>query len=252
MIINRDALIEETLYGHGVPIETPTTFSATGLELGEGAEEMSELSIEAAAIATLEAGGWLKNNLGLWEKQIDGGAVTLSITLRTSNSPLFASLVEAVAKQWQTIGVEVTIEQFEQTGLVQSVIRTRDFQALLFGLDMNRTQDLYPFWHSSQRNDPGLNIAEYTNLTVDGLLEKARTEQDNVVREEYLAEASQIIADEMPAIFLFQPTLTYLVRSNITVGPMNALGRPADRFTTIADWHTESESLWPIFRSDLE
>jgi hypothetical protein len=22
--------------------------------------------------------------------------------------------------------------------------------------------------------------------------------------------------------------------------------------TTIADWHTESESLWPIFQSDLE
>ena len=252
LLINRDALVEETLSGHGVPIETPTTFATTKLESNEGKEEMSELSIEEAAIETLEDGGWLKNNLGLWEKQIDGGEVTLSITLRTSNSPLFASLVEAVAKQWQAIGVEVTIEQFEQTGLVQSVIRTRDFQALLFGLDMNRTQDLYPFWHSSQRNDPGLNIAEYTNLTVDSLLEQARTERDNAVREEYLAEASQIIADEMPAIFLFQPTLTYLVRSNITISPMSALGQPADRFTTIADWHTESESLWPVFRSDLE
>jgi len=251
-VINRDALVEKTLYGHGVPIETPTTFGTTELESSQGAEEMSELSIEEAAIETLEIGGWLKNNLGLWEKQIDGGPVTLSIILRTSNSPLFASLVEVVAKQWQTIGVEVTIEQFEQTGLVQSVIRTRDFQALLFGLDMNRTQDLYPFWHSSQRDDPGLNIAEYTNLTVDSLLEKARTEQDNELREEYLAQASQIIAQETPAIFLFQPTLSYLVRSNITISPMNALGRPADRFTTIADWHTESESLWPIFRSDLE
>jgi peptide/nickel transport system substrate-binding protein len=252
MAINRDALIEETLSGHGVPIETPTTFATTTLESEEGTEEQVKLSNKAAAIETLEAGGWLENNLGLWEKQIDGGPVTLSITLRTSNSPLFASLVEAVSEQWQAIGVEVTIEQFEQTGLVQSVIRTRDFQALLFGLDMNRTQDLYPFWHSSQRNDPGLNIAEYTNLTVDGLLEKARTEQDSAARQEYLAEASQIIADEMPAIFLFQPTLSYLVRSNITISPMNALGQPADRLTTIADWHTESESLWPIFQSDLE
>jgi peptide/nickel transport system substrate-binding protein len=213
---------------------------------------MSELSTQEAAIETLKDGGWLKNNLGLWEKQLDGGAVALGITLRTSNSPLFASLVEVVAKQWQTIGVEVTIEQFEQTGLVQSVIRTRDFQALLFGLDMNRTQDLYPFWHSSQRDDPGLNIAEYTNLTVDSLLEKARTEQDKVAREEHLSEASQIIAKEMPAIFLFQPTLSYLVHTDITISPMSTLGRPADRFTTIANWHTESESLWPIFRSNVE
>jgi len=251
-LINRDALVEETLSGHGVPIETPTTFATSGLESTDGEADASELSNQDAAIEILESGGWLKNNLGLWEKQIDGGSVTLSITLRTSNSPLFASLVETVARQWQSIGVEVTIEQFEQTGLVQSVIRTRDFQALLFGLDMNRTQDLYPFWHSSQRNDPGLNIAEYTNLTVDGLLEKARTEQDNTIREEYLAEAGQIIADEMPAIFLFQPTLSYLVRSNLTIKSLDALGNPADRFTTIADWHIESESLWPAFRRDLE
>lgn len=252
MIINRDALVEKTLYGHGVPIATPTTFVPAGLESTDDTEVTSEDSPEEAAIAVLEDGGWLKNNLGLWEKQIDGGTVTLSITLRTSNTPLFASLVNTVAEQWQSIGVEVTVEQFEQTGLVQSVIRTRDFQALLFGLDMNRTQDLYPFWHSSQRDDPGLNIAEYTNLTVDGLLEEARTEQDNTAREAILAEASQIIADERPAVFLFQPNLVYLVRSDVSLAQMSNLGRPADRFTAIADWHTESESLWPIFRSDLE
>lgn len=250
--INRDALVEETLFGHGVPTLTPTTFGSAALKSADGAEDTDDLNHEAEAIQILKSGGWLKNNLGLWEKQIDGDAVTLSVTLRTSNSPLFASLVEVVAKQWQAIGVQVTIEQFEQTGLVQSVIRTRDFQALLFGLDMNRTQDLYPFWHSSQRDDPGLNIAEYTNLTVDALLEKARTEQDDSSRKEYLTEAGQIIAKEMPAIFLFQPTLTYLVQSDITVSPMRDLGRPADRFTTITDWHTESESLWPVFQSDLE
>jgi peptide/nickel transport system substrate-binding protein len=252
MAINRDALIEKTLFGHGVPIETPTTFGSAKIESQEGEEETEQLDSAEQAVQILEDGGWLKNNAGFWEKEIDGGLVTLSITVKTSNSPLFSSLVESIAAQWQAIGVEVSVEQYEQTGLVQSVIRTRDFQALLFGLDMNRTQDLYPFWHSSQRDDPGLNIAEYTNLTVDRLLEAARTEQDTTVREEYLAEASQTIAQEMPAIFLFQPTMTYLVQSDITISPMRELGRPADRFTTIANWHTESESLWPIFRTDLE
>jgi len=252
MVIDRDALIEETLFGHGVPMETPTTFGSVAIESKEGTDDTNALTATEEAIDALGAGGWTKNNLGLWEKQIDGGAVTLSVTLRTSNSPLFASLVEAIAEQWRAIDVEVTVEQFEQTGLVQSVIRTRDFQALLFGLDMNRTQDLYPFWHSSQRNDPGLNIAEYTNLTVDDLLQKARTEQDNTARQEYLAEASEIIAAEMPAIFLFQPTVSYLVQSDISVSSMDNLSQPADRFMNIADWHTESESLWPMFRSDLE
>lgn len=249
--LDRDELIEKTLFGFGIPITSPTANGQIGLESEDSTDKTSTSTPQEKAIAILKKAGWVKNNLSLWEKSIEGGPVTLSVTLRTSNAPLFGTLAEVVTKQWEAIGVEVIIEQFEQTGLVQSVIRPRDFEALLFGLDMSRSYDLYPFWHSSQQDDPGLNIAQYTNVSVDTLLESARTEQDSQARDETMNKANEIIKKERPAIFLFQPNFTYLVSKDVTVTPIAKPGRASDRFYNIADWHTESDYLWPLFQKDI-
>jgi peptide/nickel transport system substrate-binding protein len=245
--INRDELIKNSLYGHGVPIFGPTKTLQPELKSNYSTENTATSTQVERAKNILEGAGWTQNSLHLWEKKIDNEQVVLSITLRTSNASLFNELVESIAKQWEAIGVEVTTEQFEQTGLVQSVIRPRDFEALLFGLEMSRSYDLYPFWHSSQQSDPGLNIAQYTNVRVDELLAKTRTEQSEQVRIETLNEASAIITKESPAIFLFQPTFTYIVDEHIFVTEMKNIGRPADRFSNVTDWHTESDSLWSLF-----
>lgn len=247
--LDRDALIKNALFGYGVPITGPTAMTSHALESDDDSTATTTAAERARAI--LIDGGWEENDIGQWEKEIDDTLVPLSITIRTSNVPLFDSLLTSVADQWEAVGVSVTTEQFEQTGLVQSVIRPRDFEALLFGLDMSRSYDLYPFWHSSQQDDPGLNIAQYANVSVDEHLEAARTEQSEPTRHESLAAAGTIISEERPAIFLFQPTLTYVVRKQMVVTPMNNIGRPADRFSNIADWHTESESLWPLFRNGM-
>jgi peptide/nickel transport system substrate-binding protein len=247
--IDREVIIQDTLNGFGVPISSPIALSKIELESAHHTETGTTTTHTEQATAILKAGGWLQNNLGIWEKTIDSQSVTLSLVIRTGNSPLFESLAQTVAKQWSAVGVEVTIEQFEQTGLAQSVIRPRDFQVLLFGLDNNRSEDLYPFWHSSQQNDPGLNIAQYANITVDKLLEKARQDQDRTSRLATLNEASVIITQENPAIFLFQPTMNYLVSEEIIISETNRIGKPADRFSNIEQWYTSSDSLWPIFQN---
>jgi ABC-type transport system substrate-binding protein len=122
---------------------------------------------------------------------------------------------------------------------------------LLFGLDMSRSQDLYPFWHSSQKDDPGLNVAQYTNVSVDRLLEVARSEQDHTKRLEALEKASETIADEVPAVFLFRPTMTYVVANDVTVSLIERPGKAADRFANITHWHTTSDVLWPIFQQNF-
>jgi peptide/nickel transport system substrate-binding protein len=232
--------------GYGVPISGPVTTATDALESNEGSKATTTDAQPATAILT--NAGWLKNNLGLLEKQVDGTAETLSFTLKTSNTPLFNEISEIVVEDWKAVGVDVAIEQFEQTDLVQSVIRPRDFEALLFGLDMNRSGDLYPFWHSSQKDDPGLNIAQYTNVTVDTLLQSARTEQDVVKREQTQREASTLIESERPALFLFKPRMTYVVADGIIVADMNAIAKPSDRFSSVDTWYTDSDTLWNIFK----
>ncbi len=245
--IDRNEIIEKTMSGYGVPIIGPVATGADEIESEEGSETTTNEA--PAATAVLDTAGWLKNNLGLLEKQVDGTAETLSFTLRTSNTPFFNEISEIVVEDWKAVGVDVAVEQFEQTDLVQSVIRPRDFEALLFGLDMNRSGDLYPFWHSSQKDDPGLNIAQYTNLTVDTFLATARTEQNEEVRKQALSDAGALITKERPALFLFKPRMTYVVANGIIVRPMNNVAKPSDRFSNIDTWYTDSDNLWNIFKN---
>ena len=242
----RAEIVEKTMFGYGVPITGPVATDGDTIESVEGSKATT--TDAQPAISLLTEAGWLKNNLGLLEKQVDGTAETLSFTLKTSNTPLFNEISEIVVEDWKAIGVDVAIEQFEQTDLVQSVIRPRDFEALLFGLDMNRSGDLYPFWHSSQKDDPGLNIAQYTNVTVDTLLQSTRTEQDVSKREQVQREAGVLIQSERPALFLFKPRMTYVVAEGIIVGPMTAIAKPSDRFSNIDTWYTDSDTLWNIFK----
>ncbi len=240
--INREELVNQVLAGYGVPITTPTVPLKSTLE-----SEEAVLNTATTAVDILTAGGWVRNEAGLWQKRLGDGAETLSVTIRTGNSPQFERTAQLVAGWWRDIGVEVQVEQYEQTGLVQSVIRTRDFQTLLFGIDLNRSQDLYPFWHSSQRDDPALNIAQYTNVTVDRLLGEARASTDTSVITEKQLEAAAIITAEVPAIFLYAPSLVYVIDNRIKPAPLTALGRPSDRFMNITEWYARTEYVWPLF-----
>ncbi len=246
--IDRETIINAIFGGYGVPIVEPIVTAQRGVVLDDTVQAEASTTPKTAS-EILEAGGWKRSASGSWEKRIGENTETLAVTIKTGNSTPFETAATLIAESWRQLGVEVQVEQYEQTGLVQSVIRSRDFQALLFGIDMNRLQDLYPFWHSSQKDDPGLNIAQYTNVSVDRLLETARTSQDEVEQTQTLIEISTIIQEEVPAIFLFAPSITYVTQSELTVAPMKRLGRPADRFMNISNWYARTDTVWPLFQN---
>ena len=245
--IDRDKIINEVLGGYGVPTKEAVLIHQNSIESNNTNLTNSSTSSLSVAHDLLVKGGWTQNAAGFWEKEIDKSKETLSVTIKTSNSTLFDKTATLIAEDWRKLGVDVQVEQYEQSALVESVIRTRNFQALLFGLDMNRTEDLYPFWHSSQKDDPGLNISQYTNINVDRSLEKIRTSKDENEKQNAIAEINKIITQETPAIFLFTPNMTYVIDKDITVAEMTKLDRPSDRFMNISNWYANTESLWPFF-----
>jgi peptide/nickel transport system substrate-binding protein len=245
LAIDRNAILDGALRGHGVPTALPIPPKTAVDSTNEVATV--ESNIEAAKTRLTKA-GWQMNDNGVWEKRIDGSMVTLGFTIRTTNTPLFEETTRLVADAWRAIGVQVDVEQYEQSDLLQAVIRPRDFDALLFGLDMNRTVDLYPFWHSSQREDPGLNIAQYANLEVDKLLTDIRTTRDESERKIKETGVVNIIKNERPAIFLYAPNLTYTVYGDVTVSPLTGVSRPYERFMNVNEWHVEREERWAWFR----
>ena len=180
-------------------------------------------------------------------KEISEVETELSITITTANTPVFEKTAAHLERVWTELGVSVSVALFEQSDLVQAVIRPRDYQALLFGADIGRSADLYPFWHSSQRSDPGLNVALYANITTDALLEEVRSTQDPSTRVELLDQITTEIKTEQPAIFLYNPSFVYVVKKNVENISLTDINRPSERFASIQNWYMQEEKLWPIF-----
>lgn len=249
--IDRDALIEMALNGHGVPTTSPVPPGFLQVQSTDATTTTTEIATTTPRIRQAEdiliGSGWEQQEDGSWQKDIDDVPTKLSITLTTANSEVFERTAEYLKSTWAELGVETNVAFFDQTDLVQAVIRPRDYQALLFGIDMGRSLDLYPFWHSSQKDDPGLNISLYTNITTDKLLETARTTQDEALHEESILSFEKEVATETPAIFLYSPTFTYVIQNNITTTIPERMIKPSERWSEVHTWHMEENRVWPLF-----
>ncbi len=251
LVIDRNALIEATLGGYGKPLNSPIP-PGFGIENTESVSTSTE-SLQDRARAILKSAGWkLSAETGIWEKEIDKTVVPLAFSIATGNTPVFERTAEFLQAEWETLGVSVTIKQFEQSDLTQAIIRPRDYEALLFGTALGRSLDLYSFWHSSQRNDPGLNIALYANLVTDAALEKTRTTQNTALRMESLAIFAEEIKKEVPAIFLYSPELLYVFPNRIIGETFTGLAEPHERFSSVTQWFINTESVWPFFNTEEE
>ncbi|HWA32467.1 MAG TPA: hypothetical protein VG694_03390, partial [Candidatus Paceibacterota bacterium] len=123
----------------------------------------------------------------------------------------------------------------------------RKYDTLLFGEVVNHESDLFAFWHSSQRKDPGLNVAIYTNANVDKLLEDAFVTADSAVRDQKYAQFESIIQKDMPAVFLYSPSFIYVVSKNLKDLNLGNITSPSDRFLDAYTWYTNTDSVWKIF-----
>jgi len=244
--IDRDELIDTALNGYAEPLHSPIP---PGFDAMSQTQTLEPESLVDTGRDILRDGGWeLNAETGVWEKEIDGVVTPLSFSISTANAPVFQVTAEYLQTKWNALGAQVSIKQFEQSDLTQAVIRPRDYEALLFGTVLGRALDFYSFWHSSQRNDPGLNVALYANITTDGVLEKARTSRDADERAEAYQQFEEELTKETPAVFLYSPLFTYILPKTITGATFVGISEPYERFANITDWYVEEESVWPLFK----
>lgn len=240
LAVNRSRIVEDILSGYATPLMGP-------VPPGSGVEPfpVPEGDGIASAITVLEDAGWERNEeTGLWE---DGKATLPALTLKTSNVPELKAIALSIEADWEALGVPVEVALYEPGDLAAGVIRPRDYEVLLFGMVIGRDRDLYAFWDSGERSDPGLNIAAYANRTVDQLLERIREEQDPAVAQEDLQELSTRIAEDYPAAFTHAPDFLYAVPNSVHGVRLPQIASPSDRFATVASWYRNTEEVWPVF-----
>ena len=200
------------------------------------------------AQALLQQAGWKLNAVShVMERTDKKGTTALRFTLTTVNTPELKQVADLLAADWRKIGAEVEVKTFELGDLNQNVIRPRKYEALLFGEIVGRDPDFFSFWHSSQRNDPGLNIALYTNVQTDKLIEQLRAEHDPVRHQVLIRQVTDSIRTDAPAIFLYAPSFLYILPLTVQGVDIASVTVPSERFANIYQWYIEEEHVWPFF-----
>ncbi len=245
---DKKKIIDEVLQGFGTQLEYPIpagTFGALSID-----EEKTSMPNIAEAKALLEKNGWaFKDNV--WQKKEKKEVLRLEFSLATSDAPDLKQTAELLKAMWEEIGVKVNVKIFEIGDLNQNIIRPRKYDSLLFGEIVGRDPDPFVFWHSSQRNDPGLNIALYANIKVDNLLEQARISTNEDVRRKEYEEFQKELIKDIPAVFLFSPKFIYLMPNNLRgTEQIESITVPSERFSQIYKWYVKTDKVWKIFAKE--
>lgn len=167
-----------------------------------------------------------------------------SITLTTVEQPQMLKVAESLKAQWKELGVQVKIQSVPSSQIERDVIKSRNYEVLLFGEILSIIPDPYPFWHSSQKRDPGLNLSAYENKTADKLLESARRELDKEKRKDTYQKLQGILVQDIPAIPLYDLDFIYVTPNAIQGIQQHLIADPSQRFSGIEYWYKNTKRQW--------
>lgn len=192
MALDRDALIQYQLKGFARP--------ATGLLAPSNAyyePDVSKVSYDPGV-----AQGLL-DSAGLSDPDGAGPEKRFHLALKTSHRRDRIAMARAIARYWEAIGVGVKVVSNEW-GTFYRDIRTGNFQTFTSTWVGVTDPDIYHYvFHSGQIPPTGANRGNFSNATVDELVDAARTESDANLRKKYYSQVQKMIALELPYISLW-------------------------------------------------
>lgn len=235
-VIDKKELIENIFKGYATPVSGP---------LISGADFNKSLVSIDEANKNLDNSGWTTNDEGIRQKKIGKESVKMELTLVVPQIQILIDTAEQIKEKWGKIGVKINIAAFPPSEINNRIIKTRDYQMILFGNILGENPDLYSFWHSSEKFYPGLNLALYENKAADKLIESIRENFDEQKRLEDLGKLESLIVSDYPAIFLYSPDYVYVGKKKFyrfdSLGQEeNFISFHGDRFDNIEKWYVKT------------
>ncbi len=172
-------------------------------------------------------------------KNANLGDATLNLV--TISTGYFPTLAEDFAAQLEDLGFKVNKTIFDPgQDFIVNVIAPRNYDILLYEVELGATPDLLAYYHSSQATQSGLNLSNYNNPLVDDLILGARESGNDDLRENKYISFLRHWIDDVPAIGLYQINMSYYFNKNVkTFSEENTLVSPTDRFSDVKYWAVE-------------
>lgn len=166
---------------------------------------------------------------------------TLRLTLTAVDNDEMQKTAALIQQDLLNIGISVALNFVPADLMITQVVEPKNFELLLMSVRLEGDPDPYPFWHSSQEKTGGLNFASYNNADVDTLLTDGRRERDESIRAQKYQQFQELLAKDVPAVFLYQSRFAYAVAQKIHLEKLDRIVSPSDRFANVTDWYIKTK-----------
>ncbi|RME56068.1 hypothetical protein D6779_11255 [Candidatus Parcubacteria bacterium] len=228
LLVDRKNLINTALSSYGSPVTGPfPTFHFAPSSADNAADP----------IALLEEAGWQRNEEGARAKTIKDTSIPLSFTLTVPDLPFLVTTASQLKAAWSKAGIAVQLEVLPLQEVLEKKIKDRSYEAILFGNNLSTGEDIFSFWHSSQKFYPGLNLALYESTKADELIETIRQTLDAKNRRSLEEELAALITSHTPAIFLYAPSYLFVADKQVKGIEAARLPAPEDRLRQLPRWY---------------
>ena len=234
---DKKQILAEVLNNDGIVTDSPILEGF----LGYGPDVKKYEFNMAKAEEILDQAGW-KIPEGGTVREKNGSEFKFSLT--TVDQPEYLKTADILKQNWEKIGASLELRIMNTGRVDKEVIKPRNYEAFLYGEIVGADPDPYPFWHSSQSLSGGLNLSNYYNKDADKLLEEARKLNNADERAKKYIDFQNILAEELPAIFLYSPTYDYGVNKKVKGISQERITVPSDRFNGIEDWYIKTKLGW--------
>lgn len=233
LIVDRQAIVDDVYDGWATPVYSAILPGFTGYD-----SKLKTNPDVAAATKQLTEAGFVRNQEGKLTKDNQIATlrlVTLDTDIKVKEANLLATKIEE-------LGFDVAVEAYPFSVFIEDYVRTRNYDMLLLTQNVGIDSDLYAYYHSNMKDDPGLNFSGLALREVDKYLEEARNSVDGNLREAKYQAISKVIAQEIPAVNLCWPS--YIFGASKEVQGINSMKliEPKDKYSQITDWYIKE--MW--------
>lgn len=170
-------------------------------------------------------------------EELSGGK-KVHLEIATVDSGYLPEVAAKFAENLEAIGIETSVSVYmESQEFVANIVSRRNYDILIYNVELGVDPDPLPYYHSSQASASGLNLSNYQNSLVDDLLVGARGTIDETLRARKYEKFLEYWATDVPAIGLYQANMTYIYNKNVqSYSDKNTLVTALDRFLDVENW----------------
>ena len=204
---------------------------------------IGEYNLDEAKKLILSAGLKYKD-----DQIVDGSGKQVMLNISAPQRDVLTKVAERFGKQLERLGFGVVMNIYDETkasaDFFSAVVRTRDYDILIYEVDLGVSADPFVYYSSLQASGVGWNFSNYSNSLADDALISARTTTNAKLRKTKFESFLKRWAQDVPAIGLYQSTMTYSHMPNVKIYSDNSeLTDVLDRFSDVQNWASRKTNV---------